>query len=129
MGTGSDSSSKSSTGSSDPPMSESSRRLSYWKVVFSDSLFNQAVLDYDYNGNGTEDDPFVVEFIPHDIRDPMEFPTWMRWTITMVAAVTTLAVAFASSCFTGGVKEMVEGFQTSDEVITLGVSLFVLGVN
>lgn len=39
----------------------------------------------------------------------------------------TLAVSFVSSAYSGGVREIIETFNVSSEVVTLGVSLFVLG--
>ena len=45
----------------------------------------------------------------------------------MIAAVATLAVAFVSSAYTGGIEQIIEQFHVSEEVVTLGVSLFVLG--
>lgn len=46
----------------------------------------------------------------------------------MLVAIATLAVAFVSSAYTGGVNQIITDFDTSDEVVVLGVSLFVLGV-
>lgn len=45
----------------------------------------------------------------------------------MTCAIATLAVAFVSSAFTGGIAQMMEAFGVGTEIITLGVSLFVLG--
>lgn len=45
------------------------------------------------------------------------------YTIT----VATLATSLASSTYTGGISEVLTGFQVGEEVATLGVSLFVLG--
>jgi len=45
----------------------------------------------------------------------------------MLVAGATLAVAFVSSAYTGGISQLLEEFQISSEVATLGVSLFVLG--
>lgn len=45
----------------------------------------------------------------------------------MITATSTLAVGFASSAYSGGIIELIEKFDTTEVVITLGVSLFVLG--
>lgn len=58
----------------------------------------------------------------------MGFAMWKKWAITLLVAFATLAVAFVSSAYTGGVTQIIVGFHTSDEVVVLGVSLFVLGV-
>ena len=105
------------------------KRANYFNVVFSHALLTPAVVNYDYNGCGTEEDPFVVEFIPNDPRDPMGFNFFTKWAITLLVAFATLAVAFVSSAYTGGVNQIIEQFGVSDEVAVLGISLFVLGVS
>lgn len=45
----------------------------------------------------------------------------------MRRAQATLAVAFVSSAYSGGVEEVIKAFNISTEVAVLGVSLFVLG--
>ena len=100
----------------------------HWHVVASQALVTPAVLHHHYHGSGTKKDPFVVEFIPNDPRDPMNFSQTKKWSITMLVAVATLAVAFVSSAYTGGVNQIILQFGASEEVVTLGVSLFVLGV-
>lgn len=57
----------------------------------------------------------------------MGFSTVMKWTITILVAFVTLAVAFVSSAYSGGIVEIVRDFDTSEEVATLGISLFVCG--
>ena len=98
----------------------------HWRVVASHSLLTEAVLNHHYRGAGTEDDPYVVDFIPHDPRNPMGFSMAKKWAITILVAFATLAVAFVSSAYTGGIEQVISQFGCSDEVATLGVSLFVL---
>ena len=102
-------------------------RTSHFNIVASHSLVTEAVLNHGYEGSGTEEDPYVVEFIPNDPRNPMAFSMAKKWTLTVLVAFATLAVSFASSAYTGGVKEILVQFKISTEVVTLGVSLFVLG--
>ena len=45
----------------------------------------------------------------------------------MLVAFATLAVAFVSSAYSGGAQEIIMQFKISQEVYTLGLSLFVLG--
>lgn len=100
----------------------------HWQVVASHSLLTSAVLNHHYAGSGTKEDPYVVEFINNDPRDPMNFSMLKKWSITIMVAFATLAVAFVSSAYTGGINQIIEQFGSSTEVVTLGVSLFVLGV-
>ncbi|KAM0317416.1 hypothetical protein ACHAO8_002514 [Botrytis cinerea] len=103
------------------------KKARHWELVFDQIHVTPEVLNYPYKGSGTEQDPFVVEFIPGDRRNPMNFPMLKKWTITILLAFATLAVSFVSSAYSGGVKEIIETFNVGSEVVTLGVSLFVLG--
>lgn len=47
--------------------------------------------------------------------------------VSQVVAIATLAVAFVSSAYSGGSREVIAEFGCSQEVYTLGISLFVLG--
>lgn len=57
----------------------------------------------------------------------MEFSQVKKWFITLTVALATLAVAFVSSAYSGGAEEVIRTFGVSQEVYTLGISLFVLG--
>lgn len=109
------------------PLDDLKSTPSHWRIVASQSLVTPAVLRHPYPGSGTVEDPYVVEFIPNDKRNPMRFPKWKKWAITLLVAFATLAVSFVSSAYTGGIQQMREEFRASEEVVTLGVSLFVLG--
>lgn len=104
------------------------KKPSHWQIVSSHALLSPPVLNHHYRGSGTDEDPYRVEFIQNDHRDPMNFPQWKKWAITLLVAFATLAVAFVSSAYTGGVEQIITDLHTSEEVVILGVSLFVLGV-
>ncbi|ESZ96910.1 MFS multidrug transporter [Sclerotinia borealis F-4128] len=103
------------------------KKARHWELVFDQIHVTPEVLNYPYKGSGTEADPFVVEYIPGDRRNPMNFPMLKKWVITILLAFATLAVSFVSSAYTGGVEQILETFNVGTEVVTLGVSLFVLG--
>ncbi|KAL4762605.1 MFS transporter [Aspergillus foveolatus] len=103
------------------------RKIPFWRLVVDQGVVTQEVIDHKYAGSGTEEDPYVVVWIPNDPRNPMEFSAMMKWFLTGVAAIATLAVALVSSAYTGGVAEIQAEFGIGSEVATLGVSLFVLG--
>ena len=109
------------------PSAINDSKVQHWHLVKSQSLITDAVLNYHYKGSGSESDPYQVEFIPHDPRNPMNFPMWKKWFMTMTVAIATLAVAFVSSAYTGSISQVIEEFHCSQEVAILGVSLFVLG--
>ncbi|KAJ5450589.1 Major facilitator superfamily multidrug transporter mdrA [Penicillium daleae] len=101
--------------------------ISYFRLVFDQGVVTQQIASHPYPGSGTEDDPYVVTWIPDDPRNPMEFSQVKKWSFTAVVAIATLAVALVSSAYTGGVEEIEKEFGIGSEVATLGVSLFVVG--
>lgn len=102
-------------------------KISHVRQVFDQAGVTPEVEDWNYDGAGTEDDPYVVTWIDHDPRNPMLYSETMKWSITLLVALATLAVAFVSSAYSGGSKEVIAEFGCSQEVYTLGISLFVLG--
>ena len=50
-----------------------------------------------YPGNGTNEDPFVVDWIDNDAENPMTWSERYKWIVTLSVAIATLAVAMASS--------------------------------
>lgn len=102
-------------------------KIPYWREVFDQGVVTQEVIDHPYAGSGTEDDPYAVVWIPDDPRNPMNYSSLKKWSITMLVAIATLAVALVSSAYTGGIEEIMLQFNISSELAVLGVSLFVLG--
>ncbi|KAL3448442.1 MFS general substrate transporter [Aspergillus insuetus] len=92
--------------SSEPP---TTTHIPCWRLVVEQGILTQEVIDYPYPGAGTEEDPYV------------------KWFITVVMALATLAVSLDSSAYSGGITQIIEEFHISTEVATLGVSLFVVG--
>lgn len=101
--------------------------IPHMKQVFDQAGITPEVVAYEYEGSGTEDDPYVVTWIDNDPRNPMLYSRVKKWCLTMLVAFATLAVAFVSSAFSGGADEVVKEFECSQEIFTLGLSLFVLG--
>lgn len=102
-------------------------RLSWFQIVRDQQAVTPEVINFPYQGSGTQDDPFLVRWIDDDPRNPMLWPSWVKWSLTQLVAIATLAVAFVSSAYSGGVRQIVSELHTSNEVVILGVSLFVLG--
>ncbi|KAH8812358.1 major facilitator superfamily domain-containing protein [Xylogone sp. PMI_703] len=102
-------------------------RIPYWHLILDKAPLTQAMIDWKYEGSGTESDPFLVTWIDNDPRNPHGMPTWRKWLITAVLSIATLAVAFNSSSYSGCIFQIIETFDASDEVAALGLSLYVLG--
>jgi Ca2+/H+ antiporter len=101
--------------------------ISHFSQVFNHAGVTPEVENWDYEGSGTEDDPYVVNWIDNDARNPQTWSEVKKWSITALVAIATLAVAFVSSAYSGGAKEVISEFGCSQEIYTLGLSLFVLG--
>lgn len=111
----------------EPQQATTSKILQRFEFFAHAHIDQATALGHNYAGNGTVAAPFVVEFLPSDPQDATTFSTFRKWIITTHQAVATLAVTFASSAYSGGIREITRTFEVSHEVATLGVSLYVLG--
>lgn len=102
-------------------------RVSHFSLVFNPSGLTPEVLEHAYPGHGTAESPYVVDFLPRDARNPMQFAPWRKWVITALQAIATLAVAFASTAYSGGIMQVIHDFHISTELAIVGISLFVVG--
>ncbi|OTB02263.1 hypothetical protein M426DRAFT_62599 [Hypoxylon sp. CI-4A] len=102
-------------------------KLPYLRRQFDQAGVTPAVLEHAYRGSGTADDPFVVDFLPDDPKNPMKFSERRKWGITALQAIAVLAVTFVSTAYSGGINEVIRDFHCSSEVAILGISLFVIG--
>lgn len=102
-------------------------RISHFQRVLHQGAVNDDIVNHPYKGSGTSEDPFVVTWLDDDPVNPMNYPLALKWTITLLVAVATLAVAFVSSAYSGGIAEILQEFRVAQIIGTLGISLFVLG--
>lgn len=104
-----------------------SSKLPAWRMVFDQGAVTQEVINHQYPGSGTEEDPFEVSWIPNDPRNPMDFREPSKWALAALVSFSTLTVALVSSGYSGGLVEIVEYFQVDKEIAILGISFYVLG--
>jgi hypothetical protein len=104
-----------------------SGHISHFQRVLHQGVLNNDIINHAYKGSGTEEDPFVVSWLENDPVNPMNYSTLKKWSITMLVAIATLAVAFVSSAYSGGIREILQEFRVVQIIGTLGISLFVLG--
>lgn len=127
----SNSAASSATATEADVQSQSSRpsrsRVSHLRIVFDQAGVHPDALEWSYPGEGTEDSPYAVDFTPGDPYNPQGFKKSKKWFITILSAVSTLAVTFVSSAFTGGLPYIIKEFGVSAELSILGISLFVVG--
>lgn len=99
----------------------------YWRLVLDQGYFTPDVLQHSYPGDGTKYDPYVVDWIENDTRDPHNLAAWKKWGITVVTSLVTLISAMISSAYVGALDQILGRFPVGFEIATLGISLFVLG--
>jgi len=86
----------------------------------------ERILNHKYQGQGTEENPYLVDWLSDDPEDPQQWGSTYKWFTIAVASFATLAVALSSSAYSGGVKSLAEEFGTSSELLTAGLSLVCL---
>lgn len=68
-------------------------------------------------------DPNLVDFDgPDDQDNPQNLPVLRKWSITLITAILTLTITFASSIFSTAIMVVSKEFHVGEEVGTLGVS-------
>ena len=73
-------------------------------------------------------DPNLIELDgPHDPLNPQNWTTKKKWIFTFTYGMLTFSVTFASAVFSTAIVPTSKEFGVSEEVMTLGTSLFVLG--
>ncbi|OGM39337.1 hypothetical protein ABOM_012039 [Aspergillus bombycis] len=101
--------------------------LPHWRLVCDPAGITAQVRDWAYDGSGIERDPFVVDWLPADPRNPKLFSPYQKWAITLLVSLQTFSVSFTSSALSGATKELKSDLNISAEVAALSLSLFVVG--
>lgn len=53
-------------------------KIPLWRQVWDPTGLTSSVVSYRYAGSGTDEDPFVVTWIPDDARNPMGYSAATR---------------------------------------------------
>lgn len=80
-----------------------------------------------YDGAGTPESPYIVKFLDGEQANPQNWTKTKKWTITANSAISTLCIAFGSSVVSAAIPELTTVFGKDLTVLTLSVSLYVLG--
>lgn len=101
--------------------------IPHWRLVCNPGLCTQVVQSHHFEGHGTEDSPYVAGWLDSDPRNPYNWSLSRRALITCCISASSLAASLSSSAYTGAAMEVEQQFNADTEVVTLGLSLFVLG--
>ncbi|KAH8907819.1 MFS transporter [Coniochaeta sp. PMI_546] len=96
-------------------------------IIPEPALSDDDVPQRNYVGKGTDDDPYIVDYLHNDRQDAMNFSKGRKWAIAILQSLSTFAVTFASSVYVSGIGGVMQHFDVSEEVAMLGLSLYVLG--
>ncbi|CAO1627687.1 unnamed protein product [Parajaminaea phylloscopi] len=86
-----------------------------------------SVLAHPYEGKGTHDKPYLIGWLPNDAENPKTWSLARKWMLTAFVSSATLAVGLASSAYAGATSSVKKDLGGDKVLLTLGVSLFVLG--
>ncbi|KAB8275177.1 major facilitator superfamily domain-containing protein [Aspergillus minisclerotigenes] len=102
-------------------------KVPLWRQIFDQGFITQEVLNHNYKGAGSDESPYEVTWLENDSRNPMLLSAVFRWYLMFLVGMHTLAVALASSAYSGSIIEITQDLNISEEVALLGISLFVIG--
>ncbi|KAJ4514764.1 hypothetical protein HRR78_002699 [Exophiala dermatitidis] len=80
-----------------------------------------------YHGRGTLEDPYIVEFLPNDPSDPLNWSAFRKCFYTALITIGVFAVTLTSSAYSASAEQIIAEFHTSSELFALGIALYVLG--
>jgi hypothetical protein len=102
-------------------------KLNTWRIIRDKAWVTPEVLEHRLLGSGTDADPYLVTWLPGDIRNPMNFSPRRKWTLAWIGALTVFGVSFSSSGDTGGIPSQMAEWGLSNTLALLPISFFVLG--
>ncbi|KAL4804548.1 bicyclomycin resistance protein [Aspergillus unguis] len=109
------------------PKQEYHNYIPFWQLVVDQQVITTEVLNHQYAGSGTEDEPYVVNWLQVDPRNPLQFSMARKVAATLATAFATFVISLTSSAYSGSMQKVIDEFDVGREVATLGLSLFVLG--
>ncbi|CAF1377491.1 unnamed protein product [Adineta steineri] len=82
---------------------------------------------HQYRGKGTIEEPYMIDWLLEDAENCQTWNPIYKWALTIFVSVAATAVLFCSSVYVGEFDGLTQDFQPSREIITLGISVNVLG--
>ena len=109
------------------PLLDRLPKIPWFSILTDQGIVTPAILKHSYDGAGTQEDPYLVTYLDNDPRDPIQFPSWLRWMLCLAAGYGTFSVAFISSAYASGIPAIARDLESTQELSTLGLSVFVVG--
>ncbi|GMK59011.1 hypothetical protein CspeluHIS016_0700260 [Cutaneotrichosporon spelunceum] len=87
-----------------------------------------SIVAHEYEGAGTEADPYVVLWLPTDSENPYRWSARYRWALTLLAAMGTLSVTMGSSVLSSAMVSIRHDFPNhNDQLYILVTGIYILG--
>lgn len=77
---------------------------------------------------GSPTSPLVVRWDTKDPRDPHHWPAWKRYGVVTLASWLNVLVCIGASGYSTGAEGVMTSFGVSNEVATVGLSLYIVRV-
>ncbi len=87
----------------------------------------EKIESHQYRGKGTSEEPYAIDWLSEEPENPQTWNTAYKWMLAIFVSVAATVVIFCSSVYVGEFDGLTRDFQPSREVITLGISVNVLG--
>jgi multidrug resistance protein len=76
----------------------------------------------------SETEPLYVEFEKEDIRDPVQYPNLLKWTITLVGCGFAVLAGSTVSSYNMGFTSMMRDINCTTFQATIGLAVYALGI-
>jgi hypothetical protein len=103
-------------------MSRRTSRSTSWRPWRLYCIPVEVLVTHNYDGNGTEEEPFLVDWLPEDPENPQSWPGFTRWLQLSLIGFATLSLTAGSSAYGEGQPDLERQFHVSGEVTLLGIS-------
>ncbi|CAG7853408.1 Uncharacterized MFS-type transporter C409.08 [Serendipita indica DSM 11827] len=80
-----------------------------------------------YRGQGTKEDPYIVDWDADDPADPYNWSRSRRWLLTGQLAFGTLCITLGSSSYSGAIPRAKKELHMTNAVAILPISVYVFG--
>ncbi|THV86385.1 multidrug resistance protein-like protein [Aureobasidium pullulans] len=81
----------------------------------------------DEEKNGAKGKYLLIDFLENDPDNPLNWSTGKKCFVTFCLCFLTLSIYIGSAIYTSGLPFLTEAFGVSTEVVTIGLTLYVLG--
>jgi hypothetical protein len=87
----------------------------------------EKIQSHNYRGKGTHKEPYIIDWVSQDSENPQTWNRAYKWSLAIFVSLAAMSILFCSSAYVGEYDGLTQDFDSSRVVITLGISVNVLG--